>query len=76
MPKLETTVGASMSDVFGAGKTAININGSWMIGQYTSYKGINPGIAPTPTVPTASGRPCSTAWPTRSGPARKTRQHP
>ena len=51
MPKLETTVGASMSDVFGAGKAAINVNGSWMIGQYTSYKGIKAGIAPTPKGP-------------------------
>jgi multiple sugar transport system substrate-binding protein len=49
MPKLETTVGASMADNFGAGKAAINSSGSWMIGQYTGYKGINVGIAPTPT---------------------------
>lgn len=49
MPKLETTVGASSADVFGAGKSAINVNGSWMIGQYTSYKGMDLGIAPTPT---------------------------
>lgn len=49
MPKLETTVGASTADIFGAGKSAININGSWTIGQYTSYKGLDLGIAPTPT---------------------------
>jgi len=49
MPKLETTVGASTADIFGAGKAAINVNGSWTIGQYTSYKGIDLGIAPTPT---------------------------
>jgi multiple sugar transport system substrate-binding protein len=48
MPKLETTVGASASDNFGAGKAAINTSGSWMIGQYTSYKGVETGIAPTP----------------------------
>ncbi|MGG5170718.1 ABC transporter substrate-binding protein [Pseudarthrobacter sp. J1738] len=48
MPKLETTIGASTSDNFGAGKAAINANGSWMTGQYTSYKGIETGIAPTP----------------------------
>ena len=48
MPKLETTVGASMADNFGAGKAAINSSGSWMIGQYTGYKGVNVGIAPTP----------------------------
>ena len=51
MPKLETTVGASVADAFGAGKAAINTNGSWMIGQYTSYKGIKAGIAPTPEGP-------------------------
>ncbi|KIA71721.1 ABC transporter substrate-binding protein [Arthrobacter sp. MWB30] len=51
MPKLETTVGASVSDAFGAGKAAINTQGSWMIGQYTSYKGIETGIAPTPKGP-------------------------
>ncbi|WP_285243214.1 sugar ABC transporter substrate-binding protein [Pseudarthrobacter sp. fls2-241-R2A-127] len=51
MPKLETTVGASMQDNFGAGKAAINTAGDWTIGQYTSYKGIETGIAPTPTGP-------------------------
>ena len=51
MPKLETTVGASVADAFGAGKAAINTQGSWMIGQYTSYKGIKAGIAPTPQGP-------------------------
>ncbi|NWL32266.1 ABC transporter substrate-binding protein [Paenarthrobacter nitroguajacolicus] len=51
MPKLETTVGANAADSFGAGKAAINSNGSWMIGQYTGYKGIDVGIAPTPQGP-------------------------
>ncbi|WAJ32951.1 sugar ABC transporter substrate-binding protein [Arthrobacter sp. FX8] len=51
MPKLETTVGASMQDNFGAGKAAINTSGDWTIGQYTGYKGIQTGIAPTPTGP-------------------------
>ncbi|GAB4098230.1 sugar ABC transporter substrate-binding protein [Sinomonas halotolerans] len=51
MPKLETTVGASMPDTFAAGKSAINANGSWMIGQYTGYKGVEVGIAPTPEGP-------------------------
>ncbi|WP_422936680.1 ABC transporter substrate-binding protein [Sinomonas sp. P47F7] len=50
-PKLETTVGASMADTFAAGKAAINANGSWMIGQYFGYKGINVGLAPTPIGP-------------------------
>lgn len=51
MPRLETTVGANAPDNFGAGKAAINSNGSWMIGQYTGYKGIDVGIAPTPEGP-------------------------
>lgn len=51
MPKLETTVGASVTDNFGAGKAAINTNGSWMIGQYMGYKGVETGIAPTPKGP-------------------------
>ncbi|HKU34027.1 MAG TPA: sugar ABC transporter substrate-binding protein, partial [Paenarthrobacter sp.] len=51
MPKLETTVGASLTDNFGAGKSAINSNGDWLIGQYQTYKGITTGIAPTPKGP-------------------------
>ncbi len=51
MPTLESTVGASLNDNFGAGKSAINANGSWMIGSYTSYDGIDLGIAPTPVGP-------------------------
>ena len=51
MPKLESTVGAAMADTFAAGKSAINAHGSWMIGQYTGYKGIEVGIAPTPAGP-------------------------
>ncbi|UYO97125.1 sugar ABC transporter substrate-binding protein [Microbacterium sp. M28] len=51
MPRLETTIGASMSDNFGAGRTAINANGSWTLGQYASYDGIDLGIAPTPIGP-------------------------
>lgn len=51
MPRLETTIGASMPDNFGAGRAAINANGSWMIGQYTGYDGVNVAIAPTPVGP-------------------------
>lgn len=51
MPPLEATVGASMNDSFGAGKAAINANGSWMIGSYAGYDGINLGVAPTPVGP-------------------------
>jgi multiple sugar transport system substrate-binding protein len=51
MPTLESTVGASMNDAFGAGKNAMNVNGSWMIGTYTGYKGVELGTAPTPVGP-------------------------
>jgi len=51
MPPLETTVGASMNDSYGAGKAALNINGSWMIGTYLGYQGVGTGIAPTPIGP-------------------------
>lgn len=50
-PPLATTVGASMNDGFGAGKSAMNANGSWMIGSYAGYKDIDLGLAPTPTGP-------------------------
>ena len=50
-PRLETTVGASMNDNFGAGTSAINANGSWMIGTYADYEGVDLGIAPTPVGP-------------------------
>ena len=51
MAKLETTVGASAADTFGAGKSAIDVNGDWMVGQYLGYKGIELGIAQTPVGP-------------------------
>lgn len=51
MPRLETTIGASMPDNFGAGRAAINTTGSWMIGQYAGYEGVDVGIAPTPVGP-------------------------
>ncbi len=51
MPPLEQTVGASMNDNFGAGKSAINANGSWMIGSYSGYSDVDLGIAPTPVGP-------------------------
>lgn len=51
MPKLETTVGASLADSFGAGKAAINTTGDWLIGQYQSYKGVETAFAPTPKGP-------------------------
>ncbi|WP_419706178.1 ABC transporter substrate-binding protein [Promicromonospora sp. NFX87] len=51
MPPLETTIGASVNDNFGAGKSAININGDWMLSTYFGYDGVDVGLAPTPTGP-------------------------
>jgi multiple sugar transport system substrate-binding protein len=51
MPKLETTVGASLADNYGAGKAAINTTGDWLIGQYKGYKGVETAFAPTPVGP-------------------------
>ncbi len=51
MAELETTVGSSAADAFGAGRSAINVNGDWMIGQYSGYDGLDLGIAPNPVGP-------------------------
>ena len=50
-PSIEAVTGQSSADIFGAGKYAMITNGSWMINQMFSYKGIETGIAPTPTGP-------------------------
>ena len=49
MPTLESVTGQSSADTYGAGKTAMITNGSWMINQMFSYKGVDTGLAPTPT---------------------------
>jgi multiple sugar transport system substrate-binding protein len=51
MPTLEAVTGQSSGDIFGAGKYAMITNGSWMINQMFGYKGIETGLAPTPTGP-------------------------
>ena len=51
MPSLESVTGQSSADIYGAGKTAMITNGSWMISQMFSYKGVQTGLAPTPTGP-------------------------
>lgn len=80
MPALETTVGTAVADTFAAGKAAINSHGSWMIGQYSGYDGLDLGIAPTPVGPDGerasmftSARPCLTVSRTRSGRGRSIR---
>jgi multiple sugar transport system substrate-binding protein len=51
MPTIEAVTGQSSGDIFGAGKYAMITNGSWMINQMFGYKGIETGLAPTPTGP-------------------------
>lgn len=52
MPTLAAaTSGVSVSDAFGAGKAALNTNGSWMIGTYYGYPDVEVGVAPTPIGP-------------------------
>lgn len=52
MPSLATSrSGVSVNDGFGAGRYALSTNGSWMIGSYFGYKGVDVGVAPTPTGP-------------------------
>jgi len=59
MPSLEIAKsGVSVSDAFAAGKSAMNTNGSWMVGQYFGYKGVDVGLAPTPVGP--NGKRAST----------------
>ncbi|MBK8446716.1 MAG: sugar ABC transporter substrate-binding protein [Micropruina sp.] len=51
MPSVEAVTGQSSADIYGAGKYAMITNGSWMINQMFDYKGIETGLAPTPTGP-------------------------
>lgn len=51
MPSVEAVTGQSSGDIFGAGKYAMVTQGSWMINQMFSYKGIDTGLAPTPVGP-------------------------
>jgi multiple sugar transport system substrate-binding protein len=51
MPTIEAVTGQSSADIYGANKYAMITNGSWMINQMFNYKGVETGIAPTPTGP-------------------------
>ncbi len=51
MPTLESVTGQNSGDIFGGGKYAMITNGSWMINQMFSYKGVSVGLAPTPLGP-------------------------
>ena len=51
MPSVEAVTGQSSADTYGAGKYAMITNGSWMINQMNSYKGVETMTAPTPVGP-------------------------
>lgn len=52
MPPLEVAeAGVAVSDQFGAGRYAMSTNGSWMIGTYYGFDGVDTGVAPTPVGP-------------------------
>ena len=50
-PSLAAITGQSSGDLYGAGKYAMITNGSWMINQMYSYKGVETEVAPTPIGP-------------------------
>lgn len=49
MPSVPAVTGNDSTQTFGAGKYAMITNGSWMINSFYGLKGVNVGIAPTPT---------------------------
>ncbi len=51
MPSIPAITGQSSSDIFAAGKYAMITNGSWMTNSMFKTKGIETGLAPTPTGP-------------------------
>jgi len=52
MPPLAVAAsGVNYSDAFAAGKSAMATSGSWMIGTFFGYKGVDVGLAPTPFGP-------------------------
>ncbi|KTR95434.1 ABC transporter substrate-binding protein [Microbacterium testaceum] len=51
MPSVAEVTGGDSTQTFGAGKYAMITNGSWNINSFYALKGINVGIAPTPTGP-------------------------
>jgi multiple sugar transport system substrate-binding protein len=52
MPPLAVAAsGVNYSDAFAAGKSAMATSGSWMIGTFFGYKGVDVGLAPTPSGP-------------------------
>ncbi|MFD5319130.1 ABC transporter substrate-binding protein [Streptomyces sp. NPDC127098] len=52
MPSLAEQEGVQSSDQLAAGNTAMATNGSWMIGTFHGYEGLDVGMAPTPKGPT------------------------
>jgi multiple sugar transport system substrate-binding protein len=54
MPSLEVARTLGQSAAFQSGKAAIAIDGSWMVGTYSSTKGIKVGYSPQPAGPRGS----------------------
>lgn len=57
MPPIEASSrrgGVQLTDVFAAGRSAMNTNGSWMTNSYMSLEGVDVGIAPNPIGPAAA----------------------
>jgi multiple sugar transport system substrate-binding protein len=54
MPTLEVARTLGQSAAFQGGKTAIGIDGDWMVGTYSSTKGIKVGYSPQPAGPNGS----------------------
>ena len=51
MPSVAAVTGQDSSSIFGAGKYAMLTNGSWTTNSIFGSKGIDVGLAPTPTGP-------------------------
>ncbi|MEV1010739.1 sugar ABC transporter substrate-binding protein [Streptomyces sp. NPDC049881] len=52
MPDFASQQGAKPSDQIAAGTAAMTADGSWMIGTYLGYDGVDVGMAPNPEGPT------------------------
>jgi multiple sugar transport system substrate-binding protein len=51
MPSVAAVTGQDQSSIFGAGKYAMTTSGSWSTNQLFGAKGLDVGLAPTPTGP-------------------------
>lgn len=54
MPPFTQVAGLGQTTLFQAGQIALSVDGSWMIGAYTSTEGVDVGFAPQPEGPEGS----------------------